>query len=244
MQASGISLWRQIGEALAGEIESGVLPVGGRLPADIDLAVRFGVNRHTVRRALGYLQNEGLLRVDRGRGTFVVDDVMDYRVGARTRFTENLLHGQRLPSRRLLSLAELPAPRLVAEQLRIAPGARMVLLHALGEADGIPISIGVNHFPATRLPGIAAAFRDASGARALTASITKALAACGVADYRRRSTRISARLPTAEEARHLRQATTRPVVETESLDVDTRDQPVNYHTTIFRADRVQLLVEG
>ncbi|HUO00134.1 MAG TPA: GntR family transcriptional regulator, partial [Bradyrhizobium sp.] len=65
MNASGISLWRQVGETLLQEIDQGVLSPGERLPTDADLAARFQVNRHTVRRALAHLQNEGLLRVER-----------------------------------------------------------------------------------------------------------------------------------------------------------------------------------
>src|SRR5262249_57391295 len=123
----GASLWSQIGKALAEEIEAGLIPAGSRLPADSDLAARFGVNRHTVRRALRHLQDEGLLRSERGRGTFVVDDVMDYRLGARTRFTENLLAARRVPGRKLLSAALLPAPSRVAEHLGLDPGSPVVL---------------------------------------------------------------------------------------------------------------------
>ena len=51
------------------------------------LSERFGVNRHTVRRAISTLVEQGLLRVEQGRGTFVAEDVVEFVVGERTRFT-------------------------------------------------------------------------------------------------------------------------------------------------------------
>ena len=52
LQRDGVTLWRQILGCIRGEIESGAYPPGARLPTEAELSARFGVNRHTVRRAL------------------------------------------------------------------------------------------------------------------------------------------------------------------------------------------------
>ena len=52
-------------------IQSGEYTVGQRLPPDQDLADAFTVNRHTVRRALGLLADEGYVQRAPGRGTVV-----------------------------------------------------------------------------------------------------------------------------------------------------------------------------
>src|SRR3546814_2442917 len=64
---------------------------------------RSAVNRHTLRRGVASLEQEGLLRVEQGRGTFVQERVVDYRLGKRTRFTENILKQSRIPSGELRS---------------------------------------------------------------------------------------------------------------------------------------------
>jgi len=234
-------LWRQVGQRLIEEIDSGHLAPGTRLPADFDLAARFGVNRHTVRRALQDLQGRGLLRSERGRGTFVVDDVMDYRLGARTRFTENLLEAGRAPGRRLLSLEAMPATPPVAEALAITPGELVLVAVVLGMGDGVPISLGRNRFPEGRLPGLAAALQAAEAAGRF--SITSGLREAGVAGYRRRYTRVGARKPDPEEAKLLRMPASAPVLEAEALDEDPHGRPVNHAQTIFCAARVQFLIE-
>jgi GntR family phosphonate transport system transcriptional regulator len=242
MTEPGISLWRKISESLLDEIKSGSLKSGVQLPADTAIATRFGVNRHTVRRAVGYLESEGVLRVERGRGTFVVDDVLQYRLGANTRFTANLLQNHRAPTRSLLNLTELPASAIVAQALEIDTGDPCVLLSVLGEANGAPLSLGQNYFPPRRMPKILSALQTQTGERPKELSITKALRAAGVSSYERRRTKIGARLPTTEEARLLRMPRTQPVIETESIDVGEDHEPVTYAKTCFRADRLQFVV--
>src|SRR2546426_12589410 len=63
----------QIELALETAIERGRLSPGDRLPAERELAERFGVSRMTLRQALGALEQRGRLKRSKGRygGTFV-----------------------------------------------------------------------------------------------------------------------------------------------------------------------------
>lgn len=66
---SPVPLWQQMADGLRADIVSGELT--GRLLGEQDLALRFGVSRDTVRRALAVLRAEGLVQPSKGRGTFV-----------------------------------------------------------------------------------------------------------------------------------------------------------------------------
>ena len=239
---AGISLWRQISETLMAEIKDGVWKSGEQLPADTSIAERFGVNRHTVRRAVGYLESEGVLRVERGRGTFVVEDVLQYQLGVTTRFTANLLQNHRAPTRTVLALREVLAPAAAAKALELEVDDACVLLTVLGAANAAPLSIGHNYFPQRRLPDLIRILREMSATAIPEFSITQALRKVGVENYRRKHTQISARLPNAEETRALRMPRTTPVIETESIDVTEDGTPVTYARTCFRADRLQFVV--
>ena len=70
------------------------------------------------------------------------------------------------------------------------------------------------------------------------------LAECGVADYRRHSTRITARLPSPEEAKHLLQSRSRPVIVAEALNTDPAGTPVDWTLSCYAAARVQLVMES
>ena len=64
-------LWRQVADILTAQIESGELPAGRMVPSETTLMQRYGLSRGTVRKALDYLADQGLVNRVRGRGTFV-----------------------------------------------------------------------------------------------------------------------------------------------------------------------------
>ncbi len=66
-------LYRQIADQVARLIRTGGLHGGERLPAERELAERFGVSRPTMREALIALEVEGLIEVRGGSGVFVLD---------------------------------------------------------------------------------------------------------------------------------------------------------------------------
>jgi GntR family transcriptional regulator len=66
-------LWQQVADDVEADISSGRLAPGAKMPAELDMAVQYGVARVTVRRAVKDLAERGLLVVVHGRGTFVAE---------------------------------------------------------------------------------------------------------------------------------------------------------------------------
>ena len=67
-----LPLYRQISNALLSGIRDGLFPVGTLLPGELELIERFGSSRHTVREALRVLEDMGIVKRQRGRGTLVI----------------------------------------------------------------------------------------------------------------------------------------------------------------------------
>lgn len=233
---NGKTVWATIERRLARDIGAGRYRAGMQLATEHELARRFRVNRHTVRQALGSLAAKGLVRVERGRGTFVSEFAVDYVLGRRTRFAENLAAAGYVGRHRVVSARILAAPAEVRAPLALAHGARVVRLVTVGETRGRPLVAGEHFFPARRFKGLPELV-------AASGSISKALAALGCADYLRRKSAISARLPEPEAARLLAQPPGRPVLYVESVNVDTAGKPVEFARTCFAGDLVQLVVE-
>ena len=69
-------LYDQIAARLRGEIASGVLAPGTRLPSERDLARALEVSRPSVREAIAALKNDGLVETRAGAGTYVAADAI------------------------------------------------------------------------------------------------------------------------------------------------------------------------
>jgi GntR family transcriptional regulator, transcriptional repressor for pyruvate dehydrogenase complex len=66
-------LYEQIVQQIEESILKGALKAGDQLPAERDLAQRFGVSRTAVREAVKALREKGLVEAYTGRGTFITD---------------------------------------------------------------------------------------------------------------------------------------------------------------------------
>jgi GntR family phosphonate transport system transcriptional regulator len=236
-QTEGLPLWRQIQRSLMDDIARGRFRPGDRLPTEFDLAGRFQVNRHTVRRALAEMEKNGMLRVEQGRGTFVHEAVLSYALGRQTRFTANLRNAGREAGHRLLSSWTENADAETAKILAIALGDPIVVLETLCSADGRPVSLATEYLSQARFPDFAAAYAAQGG-------MTAGLRQFGVIAYDRKWTRILARLPQPNEADLLKLPRNKPLLVTEGLDVTPDDMPVAYGVSRFASDRVQLFVES
>ncbi|UZN02885.1 phosphonate metabolism transcriptional regulator PhnF [Cellulomonas sp. S1-8] len=230
---SGYSAWRLIAEELRVEIGDGRLRAGDRLPTEHTLAERFDVNRHTARRAIAVLAEDGLVESRRGSGTFVTGEpVRLHKIGLRTRLTRSL--GTR-GSASVLDSAVEDAPAEVARRLAI-PGGRAVRVETTRSVAGRPISVSTHWFDVARLPDIAVTLGREG-------SVTAALRASGIDDYVRASTVVSARHATASEAALLALGPGAIVLVAEALDTLPDGTPLQHLVTRFAAQRVRLDIE-
>ena len=68
-------MYRQIAEDLRAQIESGKLKPGQQLRTEIELREHYNASRNTVRDAIKWLTNLGLVETKPGQGTFVVQTI-------------------------------------------------------------------------------------------------------------------------------------------------------------------------
>ncbi|MEM7722655.1 MAG: phosphonate metabolism transcriptional regulator PhnF [Pseudomonadota bacterium] len=228
-------LWTAIRDTLQGEIAAGQYRAGDRLPTETRLAQRFGVNRHTIRRALADLAAAGVVHSRRGSGVFVAHTQTAYPLGRRVRFHQNLTAAGQAPRKQVLSLEHRNADAREAEALGISTEDKVHVYEGLSLADAVPIAVFRSVFSVARFPGMLDAL-------AKTPSVTAALKAQGVADYTRVSTEITAKPASPTVASHLRIAVGDPILRTVSINADPDGQPVEYGRTWFAADRVAFTI--
>ncbi|MEM9541457.1 MAG: phosphonate metabolism transcriptional regulator PhnF [Cyanobacteria bacterium P01_E01_bin.42] len=232
-------VYTKIADELRKNIQDRVYAIGERLPAEIQLSERFGVNRHTLRRAIALLRDEGLVRVDRGRGTFVASTPIRYPIGKRVRYNEALKAQGQTPSIQTVRCLQIPANETIAQELTLDFGDGVALVERLGLADGQPISICTSYFPLQRFPDILQHVESRT-----SKSISKLLHEVYRCDHLRQETRISARPVKPDDARLLQIPLNQPVLLVESTNTDRQGNAIEYGVTRFRGDLMELVVEN
>jgi len=172
-----VPLHERVRLQLAGDIVTGVVPRGGRLPSERELCLRFAISRVTLRRALNQLASEGLIIPSHGRGWYVSTERVGEPANVLMSFSA-MARSQRLtPSSKVINHQVRPAELDEAERLGIAPGSRVLDLRRLRLLDDLPVAIDRSLVPVALAPSIAD--RDfAEG------SLYDALAEAGVPPHR------------------------------------------------------------
>ena len=130
--------WQEIAAKLEVELRTHYR-CGDYLPAEQQLADRYEVNRHTLRRAIDQLVERGWVQRRQGVGVLVLMRPFDYPLNAQARFSQNLLdQGSHPTSEKLLSVLR-PASRHVADALGIQEGDNVVHLRTLRRVNGVAV---------------------------------------------------------------------------------------------------------
>ncbi len=242
MDRESLPVYTQIAEELRQNIHQGIYQLGDKLPTEAQLSEYFSVNRHTLRRAIALLKGEGLVRVDQGRGTFVVGKPIKYVIGKRVRYNKTLIAQGQKPSFKLLQVVEIPADVAIAQELEIEAGASVALIERLAFADEQPISISSSYFPLHRFPEIIQ--EEAIQLLREKGSISQFLRQLYNCDHIRRSTHVYARIVEHQDASVLQVPLNHPILLARSINVDRDGKIIEYGITRFRGDRMELVFEN
>jgi GntR family transcriptional regulator len=144
----------QIHQKLTEQILAGEYPSGAMLPAQRELAKRFGVTPMTVRQALRTLERDGLVVTRHGTGSIVQDPSFTYGLGRLTSLGDDLrARGMPLTST-VLGIDVGPGPVGVLTRLALPPDAEVLTIRrmrsaAIGDpaAEPRPLLLQTSHLP-------------------------------------------------------------------------------------------------
>jgi len=138
MDRSVISLYYRIYNELRNRILSGYYK-DGKLPSELVLSKEFNASRNTIRNALGYLRNDGLISRVNGLGTFVKRSENEQELTQLTGLTDEL-KGREVSSR-ILENKLVNVPPEAREYFRLPTNTLVVLLKRIRYVDKKPIAI-------------------------------------------------------------------------------------------------------
>ena len=127
-------------QLLAG-IREGKFPVGSFLPGELELIDRFDASRHTIREALRVLEDMGLVKRQRGRGTLVLSTEAAPAYVQMVRSPTELFSYPDNSQFRLLTDDRIKADKSLARKLGCQIGDEWVQISGLRTlgSEGMPI---------------------------------------------------------------------------------------------------------
>jgi GntR family transcriptional regulator len=211
--------------ALQQRIEDGTYPPGAGIPSETQLMAEFKASRPIIVRALGILQQDGWIESQQGKGRFVKGRPTPASRQTPDRATELLDQGEAAGVTLLRVGAIMPTNRAAAA-LQLEADTPVIMRRRLVEAEVGPVELSSTFVPVELSAGT-----DVGQSEPLAGGILRHLADRKGVEFDHATERISARMPTAEEA--------------ELLKVSEQDAVLTLLVTVFdRAGRPQLVVDA
>ena len=146
-RGSPVPFYHQLADILRQDIVSGRLKAGQRLATEFELMERFGVSRTTVRQTIARLQQEGVIAVHRGKGTFVAATKIEPELSALTGFVEDMQALGLSASAKVLGVRNEKCSAQVAEALRMREGELVTRITRVRLAEDVPVSFEYSYLP-------------------------------------------------------------------------------------------------
>jgi GntR family transcriptional regulator len=243
---SGVPAYRQMADRLRERIASGELAPGDRVPSEAELMETYSAARATVRQAIGVLRTEGLVVAEQGRGAFVrsrppVRRLASDRFARRHRDEGKAAFAAEMEGRQpqveVLAVEAYAAPAEVAQRLGVPEDAKVLRRFRRYLDGGQPLEIATSYIPWALAEGTAMVESN-PGPGGIYARIEEQGRLLS-----RFAEDVTARMPTAEEARALALPTGTPVLHLIRTAYDADGQAVEVCDTVMAADRYVLSYE-
>lgn len=147
----------QISHWLRELIRSGRYKSDEKLPSEVELSKICQVHRNTLRQAIADLVSQGILRKEKGFGTFVTSSgpvSVKHSLKQISSFKDDLSEIGVKEKTVLLQTEIIQSPALVAERLFLGPGGKVVMVRRLRTGDGIPLIYEESYLPYDMFQGI------------------------------------------------------------------------------------------
>ena len=226
----------QLKQTLESRLKAGEFEVGGQFPTDEELCRQYDLSRGTVRRALDMLAEEGWLRREQGRGTFVTTPQLAPVVFRLANFSDDMRARGLEPSTRLLQLRVIAAQGEVAHQLQLCTGAEVIEIARLRLADGKPMAYERRYLARSLCPELLEEDLEHESIHSLMIDMYNLplLRACHT---------IEARALTEHEAELLEVSPGLAGFYISRVTYTTDDRPVTWYRIVYRGDQYHFTAE-
>lgn len=220
-------------EALEYYLDVNCFPADTKLPGEREMCAMWGINRSTLRSAIGRFIDEGRLYQKKGSGTYTAAKKLQENLHDLKSFTELAKQAGRRPESCLLSMEKTEAKDREAQKLGIEKGAPVWELMRLRLLDGEPAMLETVYVDAVRFEQLWADGEKLSLYETFE-TVYHETPAFG-------SEKISLAYTTEREAALLKCEAGAPVFYISGITLNREGKPLEYFRNIARADKFQFM---
>lgn len=228
----------QISTWLTGLIRSGRFKIGDRLPSEVALSKLCAVNRNTLRQAISTLVAQGVLRKEKGSGTYVLSKnpiLVKHTLKRISSFRDDLKEIGLKERNIVISKGIEPAEGHVAGLLVLGINKMVIAIRRLRTGNDIPLIYEESYLPAEVFAGILDMDLSGSMYQLITQNFDTVLAR---SEQTLRAVNISERI-----ARHLDLPKGSAGLFMENVTYNKHNIPVEILYSFYRGDKYEFKVE-
>jgi GntR family transcriptional regulator len=233
-----IPKYLQISAWLKELIQTGRYKAGEKLPSEVELSKMCGVNRNTLRQAISELTAIGLLRKEKGTGTFVAaraSGELRQKLERISSFTELMQASGIKQSTKILKKTVESARDDIAKALFLGAHDKVIIVRRVRSGDGVPYIYEESYLPYDLFRGILDMDLSGSMYKIISEHFNVVLARC--------IQTISAVNLNPQIAKILKLPINSAGIFMESLTFDENSLPIEMLYSYHRGDKYKLEIE-
>lgn len=233
---SSTYLYDQIRIMILKMIETGEFQEGEKIPSELELVELFGASRITVRRAIKELEDEGVLKIVRGKGTFVEKAKRPVRIlNLEEGFTDGLQIGNNQVTKVILEKKIITASKGISRLFESEKPIEVLKLVRVIREGEKPISVDYAFLPVEIYPDIENLVGDNISTFRLINNHYKV-------HFRKAKKEVEIVHPNDEVSALMKVSPLDQIVQIRKIIWD-ENRPVHYSQYYLRADRIKLSID-
>jgi GntR family transcriptional regulator, frlABCD operon transcriptional regulator len=228
-------LYMQLKELLKEDIHRGKYLPGEQLPSESELCEIYQVSRITTRRAILDLVEEGVLKRQQGKGTFVTEKKINRELISFSGFSQFIEQMGKVPKNQILSSKVINASELIAKKLKIKEDGPVLQFHRLHFMDNSPMVIETGYYSLTRFPDLEKYIGENS-------STYKTLRSHYQIEPVNNLKKLNVKIATSDEADLLKISQGDPLFEMEEIVTCEKEIPIHYSISFLPANKVTFTI--
>jgi GntR family transcriptional regulator len=226
----------QLASIIRRKIEGGDWPPRNPIPSERQLEIQYNVSRTTIRQAIDYLERQGFIYREHGRGTFVSPQKLQKGAQELTSFSEDLLRRGIKPGQNIENIEFLIPPPNILQRLELPPGSKVLCVQRIRLGDDIPIGIQTSYLALAENQAISREELEQTG------SLYRILQEKFNVLPTEADETLEVTLATPEEAALLQIKPGAPLLLNERLMYNQNRHPIEFVKILYRGDRYRYLI--